>query len=153
MMLMLRLVSLRNFLLETMRNTILIIEPSGNSCLPEGKHMRKYRKADWTSFRGLNFKWLAFQCHLTVSRNMPSGWGSFLKGITEFDNVEFGISSKDAMSMTASTRRAIELSFLALLDSGIDSREKRIGTFMVGTNAEAFEGVGFVMRLNAYCNS
>jgi acyl transferase domain-containing protein len=77
-------------------------------------------------------------------RNMPPGWGSFLKGTTKFDNVEFGTTSKDAMSMTASTRRVIELSFLALLDSGIDSRGKKIGTFMAGTNIEAFEEVRMV---------
>jgi hypothetical protein len=43
--------------------------------------------------------------------------------------------------MTASTRRVIELSFLAMLDSGIDSRGKRIGTFVAGTNFERFEPV------------
>jgi hypothetical protein len=55
--------------------------------------------------------------------------------------VEFGISSKDATSMTASTRRVIELSFLAMLDSGIDSGGKKIGTFVAGTNFERFEPV------------
>lgn len=43
--------------------------------------------------------------------------------------------------MTASTRRLIELGFLAMLDSGIDSRGQKIGTFFAGTNAEFFEGV------------
>jgi hypothetical protein len=47
------------------------------------------------------------------------------------------------MTMTASTRRLIELSFLACLDSGIDSRGKRIGVFSAGTNIEAFELVRF----------
>jgi acyl transferase domain-containing protein len=75
---------------------------------------------------------------------MPPGWGTFLKGTTKFDNVEFGTASKDAMSMTASTRRVIELSFLAMLDSGIDSRGKRIGSFVAGTNIERFEGVRVV---------
>jgi len=68
---------------------------------------------------------------------IPAG-GTFLKGTTKFDNVEFGASTKDVASMTASTRRMIELGFLAILDSGIDSRGKKIGTFIAGTNAEHF---------------
>ena len=43
--------------------------------------------------------------------------------------------------MTASSRRIIEMSFLALLDSGIDFRGRRIGTFVAGTNAEALAHV------------
>jgi acyl transferase domain-containing protein len=74
----------------------------------------------------------------------PAAMGSFLKEPTRFDNVEFGISMKDAMSMTASTRRLIELAFLACLDSGIDSRGKRIGVFSAGTNIEAYELVRLV---------
>lgn len=74
---------------------------------------------------------------------IPAG-GTFLKGTTKFDNVEFGTSTKDAASMTASTRRMIELGFLAMLDSGIDSRGKKIGTFIAGTNAEHFEEVRYV---------
>jgi acyl transferase domain-containing protein len=73
----------------------------------------------------------------------PTPVGAFLKEPTRFDNVEFGIATKDAMSMSASARRLIELSFLACLDSGIDSRGKRIGVFNVGTNTEAYELVGF----------
>jgi acyl transferase domain-containing protein len=67
--------------------------------------------------------------------------GTFLKTPTKFDNVEFGIATKDALSMTASTRRVIELTFLACLDSGIDSLGKRIGVFSAGTNYEPFESV------------
>jgi hypothetical protein len=77
---------------------------------------------------------------------IPAG-GAFLKGTTKFDNVEFGASTKDAASMTASTRRMIELGFLAMLDSGIDSRGKKIGTFIAGTNAEHFEAVRYILLL------
>lgn len=70
---------------------------------------------------------------------IPHAGGSFLKETTKFDNVEFGVGNTDAKSMTASTRRLIELSFLALLDAGIDSRGKKIGSFMTGTNVEGFE--------------
>jgi acyl transferase domain-containing protein len=69
--------------------------------------------------------------------------GTFLKEPTKFDNVEFGIATKDALAMTSSTRRLIELSFLACLNSGIDSLGKRIGVFNSGTNHEAFELVSF----------
>lgn len=64
-----------------------------------------------------------------------------MKDTTKFDNVEFGVGNTDAKSMTATTRRLIELSFLALLDSGIDSRGQKIGSFMTGTNVEHFERV------------
>ena len=43
--------------------------------------------------------------------------------------------------MSSSTRCAIEMSFLALLDSGINSRRQRIGTFCVGTNIIASDPV------------
>lgn len=65
---------------------------------------------------------------------LPTDVGTFLKDVTSFDNVEFGITSKDALSMSSSTRSSIEMSFLALLDSGIDSRRQRVGTFCAGTN-------------------
>jgi acyl transferase domain-containing protein len=67
----------------------------------------------------------------------PNPIGSFLKDAQLFDNVEFGVSAKDAIAMTASSRRMIELSFLALLDSGIDYRGRKVGSFAAGTNAEA----------------
>ncbi|KAG1903015.1 thiolase-like protein, partial [Suillus fuscotomentosus] len=56
--------------------------------------------------------------------------GTFLKDLDLFDHIEFGISSKDARTMTIGTRKLIELSFLALLDSGIDYRGKNIGAYM-----------------------
>ncbi|KAJ7865579.1 hypothetical protein B0H14DRAFT_2347885, partial [Mycena olivaceomarginata] len=58
--------------------------------------------------------------------------GSFLKNLDRFDYPEFGISSKDARSMSASTRKLIELAFLSLLDSGIDYRGKNVGSYMSG---------------------
>jgi acyl transferase domain-containing protein len=79
--------------------------------------------------------------------------GAFLKEPTRFDNLEFGIATKDALSMTASTRRLIELTFLACLDSGIDSRGKRIGVFNAGTNVEAFELVRFGAIVNDLCSA
>ena len=75
------------------------------------------------------------------SGKFPNPIGTFLKEAQLFDNVEFGVSAKDATAMTASSRRIIELSFLALLDSGIDYRGRRVGTFATGTNTEALSHV------------
>lgn len=75
--------------------------------------------------------------HATI----PNPVGCFLKNAQLFDNVEFGVSAKDAIAMTASTRRQIELSFLALLDSGIDYRGRKVGSFAAGTNTEALAPV------------
>ena len=58
--------------------------------------------------------------------------GSFLKSIDAFDYLEFGITHKDALSMSPSTRKLLELSFLSLLDSGIPYRGKNIGCFAAG---------------------
>ncbi|KAK0486025.1 thiolase-like protein [Armillaria novae-zelandiae] len=58
--------------------------------------------------------------------------GAFLKDIDLFDNIEFGISNKDARTMAPSTRKLIEHAFLALLDSGIDYRSRDVGCFMSG---------------------
>ncbi|OSX62601.1 hypothetical protein POSPLADRAFT_1055974, partial [Postia placenta MAD-698-R-SB12] len=62
--------------------------------------------------------------------------GSFLKGIDLFDNVEFGISARDARTMSPATRKLIEHCFLALVDSGIDYRSRNVGCFTSGTNLE-----------------
>ena len=75
------------------------------------------------------------------SGTIPNPTGAFLKDAQLFDNVEFGVSAKDAIAMTASSRRLIELSFLALLDSGIDYRGRKVGSFAAGTNAEALAQV------------
>lgn len=82
--------------------------------------------------------------------------GSFLKGIDLFDNVEFGISARDARTMSPATRKLIEHCFLALVDSGIDYRSRNVGCFTSGTNLEltnvagpvspAF--IGIVVNLN-----
>ncbi|KAF8195303.1 hypothetical protein K438DRAFT_802881 [Mycena galopus ATCC 62051] len=60
----------------------------------------------------------------------------FLKDIQLFDHFEFGISSKDAASIGVATRKLVEHSFLALLDSGIDSRSQNVGAY---TSAVAFD--------------
>ncbi|KAF8166303.1 thiolase-like protein [Mycena galopus ATCC 62051] len=62
--------------------------------------------------------------------------GSFLKDIDLFDHVEFGISSRDANAMAPVTRKLLETSFLALLDSGIDYRRRLIGCYMSGNSVE-----------------
>ncbi|KAG2030868.1 hypothetical protein BDR03DRAFT_973938 [Suillus americanus] len=64
--------------------------------------------------------------------------GAFLKDLDLFDHIEFGISSKDARMMTIGTRKLIELSFLALLDSGIDYRGKNIGAYMASVAHDAW---------------
>jgi acyl transferase domain-containing protein len=56
-------------------------------------------------------------------------YGTFLKHTDQLDHVELGITSKDARAMSLSTRKLIELSFLALLDSGIDYRGQNVGCF------------------------
>ena len=56
--------------------------------------------------------------------------GSFLQNIDEFDHVEFGVSAKDAKAMAVSTRKLLELTFLSLLDSGIDYRSQNVGSYM-----------------------
>lgn len=58
--------------------------------------------------------------------------GSFLKDLSLFDAVEFGITTKDARAMAVSTRKLIELAFLSLLDSGIEYRARNVGCFMSG---------------------
>ncbi|KAI0032769.1 hypothetical protein K488DRAFT_49166, partial [Vararia minispora EC-137] len=60
--------------------------------------------------------------------------GSFLKKISEFDHIAFGISVRDARAMPFSHRRLVELSFEALLDSGINYRGQRVGCYMSGND-------------------
>lgn len=64
--------------------------------------------------------------------------GAFLKHSDLFDHIEFGISSKDARMMAVGTRKLIELSFLALLDSGMDYRGKNIGAYMASVAHDAW---------------
>lgn len=68
--------------------------------------------------------------HINVNK------GSFLKDIDLFDNVEFGVSSADAHAMAPVTRKLIENSFLALLDSGIDYRAKKVGCYTSGNTID-----------------
>ncbi|KAJ7811280.1 polyketide synthase [Mycena olivaceomarginata] len=56
----------------------------------------------------------------------------FLKNIHLFDHFEFGISSKDALTMGVATRKLVEHAFLALLDSGIHSRSQNVGAYTSG---------------------
>jgi acyl transferase domain-containing protein len=58
--------------------------------------------------------------------------GAFLKNATTFDNIAFGVNTRDARVMSNSARRLMDLSFRALLDSGIQSRGENIGCFMSG---------------------
>ncbi|KAH7928982.1 ketoacyl-synt-domain-containing protein [Leucogyrophana mollusca] len=58
--------------------------------------------------------------------------GSFLKGVDLFDNLEFGISPKETRAMALSTRKLIELAFLALLDSGIEYRGRNVACYSAG---------------------
>ncbi|TFY52512.1 hypothetical protein EVJ58_g9975, partial [Rhodofomes roseus] len=59
--------------------------------------------------------------------------GSFLKDVGMFDPTEFGITAKDARAMAVTTRKLIELAFLALLDAGIDYRGRNVGCYASAT--------------------
>ncbi|KAJ6452141.1 thiolase-like protein, partial [Mycena vitilis] len=65
--------------------------------------------------------------------------GSFLKNVTSFDNVAFGISVRDARIIPYSGRRLFDLTFRALLDAGIDYRGKKLGCFMSGNQTRPSE--------------
>ncbi|KZT66074.1 hypothetical protein DAEQUDRAFT_752280 [Daedalea quercina L-15889] len=68
--------------------------------------------------------------------------GAFLKDIGLFDHVEFGITSKDARLMPLGTRKLIETTFLALLDSGVDYRGQNVGCYMSGVDQDMFSVSG-----------
>lgn len=55
--------------------------------------------------------------------------GSFLKNLADFDHAEFGVTAKDARAMALTTRKLLQLAFLALLDSGIDYRGQDVGCY------------------------
>ena len=61
-----------------------------------------------------------------------------------FDNLEFGVTNKDARIMALSARKLLELSFLALLDSGIDYRGKNVGCYMSGVSHDIVSVSGHV---------
>ncbi|KAJ7642043.1 putative polyketide synthase [Roridomyces roridus] len=66
---------------------------------------------------------------------------AFLKNISLFDHAEFGIAAKDANATSLSTRKLLEHAFLALQDSGIDSRGQNVGVYSAGTAFDQF-GMG-----------
>ncbi|TFY55679.1 hypothetical protein EVJ58_g8093 [Rhodofomes roseus] len=66
----------------------------------------------------------------TASGQLAADTGAFLKDIGLFDPVEFGVTNKDIRMMSVGTRKLIEATFLALLDSGIDYRGRDIGCYM-----------------------
>ncbi|KAF5371761.1 hypothetical protein D9758_003565 [Tetrapyrgos nigripes] len=70
---------------------------------------------------------------------IPAENGSFLKDIDLFDHIEFGITAKDVRAMPVSSRKLLELSFLALLDAGINYRTQNIGCFTSGINFETLQ--------------
>ena len=72
--------------------------------------------------------------------------GTFLKELNMFDNLEFGVTNKDARIMALSARKLLELSFLALLDSGIDYRGRNIGSFVSGVPHDIVSVSGAVCR-------
>ncbi|KAF7328513.1 hypothetical protein MVEN_02538600 [Mycena venus] len=72
--------------------------------------------------------------------------GTFLKDIHLFDPAEFGITAKDAKAMALGTRKLIETTFLALLDSGIDYRGRNVGAYM---SAVAIDTLGMA-RADVY---
>ena len=117
---------------------------SGIFCPVSNRHSRTFPEKGWKVCR----KSTPYRMGLFLydrlpppSGTIPNPIGSFLKDAQLFDNVEFGVSPKDAIAMTASSRRLIELSFLALLDSGIDYRGRKVGSFVTGTNTEALAHV------------
>lgn len=55
-----------------------------------------------------------------------------------FDNIEFGVAPKDARTLAPSTRKLLETSFLALLDSGIDYRTRNVGCYTSGVDWDSF---------------
>ncbi|KAJ7885730.1 polyketide synthase [Mycena olivaceomarginata] len=57
---------------------------------------------------------------------------AFLKNVHLFDHFEFGISWKDVITMGVATRKLVEHAFLALLDSGINSRSQNVGAYTSG---------------------
>ncbi|EPQ58589.1 ketoacyl-synt-domain-containing protein [Gloeophyllum trabeum ATCC 11539] len=58
--------------------------------------------------------------------------GTFLKDISHFDYLEFGLTLKDARALPLSARKLLELSFNALTDAAIPYRGRRVGCFMAG---------------------
>ncbi|KAH9934282.1 ketoacyl-synt-domain-containing protein [Fomitopsis serialis] len=82
-----------------------------------------------------------FNIHMlrgTASGQIVTDAGAFLKHIDLFDPTEFGITSKDARLMNMGTRKLLETTFLALLDSGIDYRGRNVGCYMSAVAHDMF---------------
>lgn len=133
-----RLEYLLNFRVAAFRSAILTIQRFSTSFSRRVKHMKKYLQRDLTltrtccenCFRILTSRrWKG-----TALGHISAEHGAFLKDIDLFDNVEFGVSQKDAMTMSPSTRKLLEHSFLALRDSGIDFRGRQVGCFATGVD-------------------
>ncbi|KAJ7238599.1 beta-ketoacyl synthase, partial [Mycena rebaudengoi] len=62
---------------------------------------------------------------------------AFLKNATSFDNLAFGVSTRDARVTPYSARRWLDLAFQALQDSGIEYRGQKIGCFVSGNRPQA----------------
>ncbi|KZT71132.1 ketoacyl-synt-domain-containing protein [Daedalea quercina L-15889] len=74
----------------------------------------------------------------TAPGQVVTDTGAFLKAIDLFDPVEFGVTSKDARLMSLGTRKLLETTFLALLDSGIDYRGRNVGCYMSAVAHDIF---------------
>ena len=74
--------------------------------------------------------------------------GTFLRDVDQFDHLEFGITAKDAQLMPLSTRKLVELSFLALQDAGVHFRGKNVGCYMSGVAHDLFMISGHVSCIN-----
>ncbi|KAK6974313.1 polyketide synthase [Favolaschia claudopus] len=109
---------------------------------PSGTHSD--RNFDYNSFFDFLLKGQDAYERIPTERFNIDGWkgshlgqvhtdtGCFLKGIDLFDYLEFGISLKDAQAMGVATKKLVEQTFLALLDSGIDSRSRNVGVYASG---------------------
>jgi hypothetical protein len=77
--------------------------------------LRRYLRGGWARYHKLKRQFLQCVDIIVVhTGSVPNPVGAHLKEPTRFDNVEFGIATEDAMSVTASTRRLIELTFSIL---------------------------------------
>ncbi|KAH9934295.1 ketoacyl-synt-domain-containing protein [Fomitopsis serialis] len=78
----------------------------------------------------------------TAPGQVVTDTGAFLKNIDLFDPTEFGIAGKDARLMTLGTRKLLETTFLALVDSGIDYRGQNVGCYMSAVSHDIFSVSG-----------
>ncbi|KAJ7776328.1 hypothetical protein B0H16DRAFT_1879673 [Mycena metata] len=121
--------------------------------LPSGEHSPD--DFDYTSF--WDFLLAGSTAHEPLKKVMPDfprilpdvqipTHGAFLKNVSEFDNLAFGLSTRDARITPYSARRVLKLAFQALEDSGIDYRGRKIGCFVSGNRpmamGEIFDGDG-----------